>query len=289
MRLVFILGLFTAATVFAQQTFVDDSAIMKQLEDGVAALIKAEKMGDPQALQKQLVEHDRANTRATLFRTPVATNQLERAAFYKDFRPRLGILAEVRKGRGASKWDFVVGAAFPLTADGIFATTYHGLSEEAGKPCRGVVVMMPDGGIHPVTNVLAAAKAVDCAIVQVAAGDTVFVPLPLAPDPDITSNVRLIHGPNRRFSTYHEGLVTRFYLKERHGKKVPRMSTSVAHSSGSSGSPMFDERGNVVGMICGNVYFTYARKSDRSPLTEMVLRECVPSSSIQKLLKTAGE
>ena len=76
---------------------------------------------------------------------------------------RLLIVARLYKCGRCTNWHSGSATGFPLTKDGIFATNYHVLEQTDGKT---LAVMDTEENVYPVTQVLAADKDSDVAIVR---------------------------------------------------------------------------------------------------------------------------
>jgi S1-C subfamily serine protease len=63
------------------------------------------------------------------------------------------------------------------------------------------------------------------------------------------------------------------------------MSITADYARGSSGSPVLDDSGAVVGMVADtrSIYYTIDHGAQQN--LQMVVKECVPSASILKLFR----
>ena len=109
-----------------------------------------------------------------------------------------------------------------------------------------MVVMTDDGRMLGVREVLAADKTHDVAIVQMDGAG--FTPLPIATNAPVGSPVFVISHPSGHFYTFTSGMVARYFVNEEEGIKSTMMSITADFGRGSSGCPVFNEFGAVVGM-----------------------------------------
>ena len=153
-----------------------------------------------------------------------------------------------------------------------------------GLPGWGV--LLRDGRVCPVKEVLAADKAADIAIFRVEGEG--FNALKLGEPQKVGGEVHIIAHPDSRFFTYTAGLVSRYYTA-RSGKsaKTIWMAVTAEFARGSSGGPVLDECGNVVGMVANtqSIYYPKKKKSDLRGPFQMVIRNCVRVVDIQKLIE----
>ena len=169
-----------------------------------------------------------------------------------------------------------------LTADGAFATSYHVVNQKTNDV---MLIMTGDGRIAPVTAVLAARRDADVVILQ--AEGTGFTPLPLSTNAPAGMPVRVISTPDNNFFTLSEGVVSRqFVNKRRRGMEpVTMLAITADFAKGSSGGPVFDEFGAVVGIVTSTVSTYYENNNGRRENLQMVFKHCIPSRYLLELAK----
>lgn len=159
-------------------------------------------------------------------------------------------------------WHTAMGCGYALTTDGAIATCAHALQRPPMEVRDArLVVVTPDGVVHPVTSVLACDDAMDAAIVgiDVAAAATPLVPLPLATDVRPGDRAYCWSRPLEQRDFFGAGMVNRFYLDrdvaEEHGRdSLPflaavRMDVDMPWAPGSSGAALLDQCGNAIGHV----------------------------------------
>lgn len=182
---------------------------------------------------------------------------------------------------------------FFISSDGICVTNWHVVGETESS----LYVMTFDQKIYGVSEILAADEATDVAILKVAGSGFEAAPL-TREDPRVGSRVAVISHPSGRYFSFTEGRVSRHSLEPRFRKsdasgttdsaKEPArgdrqmMTITADFGSGSSGGPVFDFSGNVVGMVAATETFYGDELQYRDP--QMVLKLCVPSTSILALI-----
>ncbi len=196
------------------------------------------------------------------------------------YRAGVLIVGSLYKCTKCTKWHTTSAGGFMLTSDGVLVTCYH----VANKPENETLVMMTgDGRVFPVKEVLAANRTADIAILKVEG--TGFTPLPVAADAPIGAPVRVFSHPDSHYYSLTEGMVSRYYTQNRRrAGKVNWMTITADFAKGSSGGPVLDENGNVVGMVDNTMSIYYDEKEGVKDNLQMVFKNCVPSRNILDLL-----
>jgi len=276
------IGLFAIMTTPLQSAtqspvIVDDTVIRKELTKGVGELTDAKKTTSGKDLVAQL---DRKSCKLKLI--PAATSA--KANIYDSCADSVVAIGSVYKCDKCNKWHTSGAAtAWVLTADGVMVTNYHVFN---GKTVAGFGIRTRDGKVAPVVEILAANKETDIAIFRVEGSG--FKPLALGPDAKVGSDLHIIAHPDSRFYTYTSGKVSRYYHKRTHqGMGTPLMAVTADFARGSSGGPVMDSAGNVIGMVAStqSIYYPPKKKTDKKGPFQMVIHNCVPVSSIRALVK----
>jgi serine protease Do len=178
--------------------------------------------------------------------------------------------------------------AWVLTPDGVLVTNYHVFADPEKEEVFGI--MTRDARFYPVTEILAADSANDIAIFKVPA--KALQPLALSTGEPVGKKVYVISHPDSQFYTFTQGQVNRYTL-QRDDPKAPLvkyMSVSAEFARGSSGGPVLNEHGAVVGMVCSTKTVYYGEKGkDKDDDVQMVMKFCIPGDSIKELLKPAAK
>ncbi len=175
-----------------------------------------------------------------------------------------------------------VATAWAVSADGLMITNQH-----IFKKARGKVMGVGDrhGRVHPVIRVLAAHEGDDTALIRVEAEN--LAALPLGNVPPIGAEVEVISHPHNRFFMHTFGRVARYFRMPRPDDQPSsiRMSITADYAKGSSGGPVLDREGGVVGMVSStqSIYYESKDGTPKGPL-QMVVKNCVPLSAIKSLL-----
>ena len=282
-----LLALLLPISTYAQEASpkpqtIDDRQIRARFEKELGQLKDDGKTPEPKSILKQLSE--RKNHAAKLPQIGSSSKTGSTASIYSSRKNSVLCFGHIYKCDKCDKWHGNIAGGFIITADGLAVTNYHVMeSEKAGA----FGAMTADGKVYMVEEVLAASKDDDLAIVRLA-GDG-FSPAPVKAGEAVGSKVVAISHPQGRFYTVSEGIISRYY-KHRRGRQnfTDRMAITADFAKGSSGSPIFSADGSVVGVVSSTDSIYYDRdKSGSESNLQMVIKSCVPSSSILKLLSEA--
>ena len=228
---------------------------------------------------------------------PISDRELYRRASESVF-----VVCSMYKIEDTDEWQTSLATAFAVTADGVLTTSCHVFDNEDDAAI--VVVMDRNRKVYPVKELLAANKKADTCLFRIDARD--LKPLPLAEDGIPGTHVRVLGHPGDSFYFMSNGLLANY---ERDHDGTIWMNTTADFGQGSSGGPVMDEFGNVVGQV-SRTFTLYAggesrgrprrvasdveEKSDKEPSggdgsdladPQMVFKSCVPVKTLRALIK----
>jgi serine protease Do len=172
-------------------------------------------------------------------------------------------------------------------AEGEVVTNHHVLDD---KTAGELGVMTFDGTVYAVLDVLAADREGDAAILRIDPAGAALSALPLSDGVKTGDNIRVIGHPDGRFYTLTEGIVSRVFTEAASDEDGTRtwLTVTADYGGGSSGAPVLNEVGEVVGMVSS----TAALLADAAEGTEpgaadvqMVFRDCASAETIRGLMK----
>ena len=279
--LAMILGLMVAGRhVAAEPLVVDDRELMVKMCASIGALAKGGKAMKGSALIKALA----AAPEGAVVTLPVG---LAAAKTYEERVKSVFMLAAVYNCGKCDKWHPMGAAtAWCLTSDGVMVTNHH-VFEKAKGEAWGVFGM--DGKAYRVTGILAKNKAADVVLFKVEAEN--LTPLALGDPAEVGARVSIISHPDGRFYVNTGGEVARYAKAQGRDEKGGYwMAVTAEYAKGSSGGPVMDADGRVVGMVSNTQSITYGPQG-KDPMKpqgphQMVIRNCVPVAAISALVKT---
>jgi len=179
---------------------------------------------------------------------------------------------------------------YVIDPKGIIVTNYHVMAmyafmKDGNKP-KGFVVRMANGRTYAVSAVLASSKKNDLAVLQLDTHGDVLPALSLADSARIGDKIYILGHPKGIHFFFSQGNVNNKYMEEvgEGDNKFFRemMSVSADYATGSSGGPVMDIYGNVVGTVANTRMFLH---SEMNAGVQMVLKNTVPVESLWNLVR----
>lgn len=182
-------------------------------------------------------------------------------------------------------------SGYIIDSSGIIVTNYHvvnGYVTKHNTKSRDVlVVMLKDGSLFPVQEVLLADQSNDLAIIRIDPSGTELQALPVATqDAEIGDPVFMVSHPKGYFYSFSSGMVTDRFSEINAHQYRNIMAISADFAAGSSGAAIIDQFGNVIGTV---TYTKTLQHSDDDSKTQMVLKATIPASSLLKLIKEGNQ
>ena len=255
---------------------VDDDAIRDCLTRAGEKLLKSSDLVEMKALIAQLDRRECSVKLCAELKEKVGSVEL-----MARHRAAVAVVATPYKCKDCEKTHIGTATGFFIAEDGVLVTCYHVVDAPEEQT---MLVMAGDGRIARVTEVLAADRADDIAILRVEGSG--FTALPLAAGAPTGAPVRVFSHPDERFYSLTEGYISRYSIFAEEGKRKTRVMTITADfAKGSSGGPVFDESGNVVGMVASTESIYYDDADEKQSDLQMVFKHCTPAAAILRLIK----
>lgn len=256
---------------------VDDAEIKRTLVSQATSLMDQGRTADSQTLAAQL------NTNRCQLKLPEGDPGVgEAPQILAVARESVVVVSWLYKCAKCTRWHATTASGFVIGSEGVVVTNYHVVDSADNQ---ALVVMTADQHVYPVQRVLAADRAEDLAILKVDAQG--LRPLSIAADPDaapVGSAVTVISHPDSRFYCCTSGIVSRYTRIRSQGQLVRAMAITADYARGSSGAPVLNERGQVVGVVCSTESIYYTKSAQRQNDLQMVYRTCIPVASLAKLV-----
>jgi len=187
-------------------------------------------------------------------------------ALAKQARPAVYLLA-IQDDDGEVKGS---GTGFLVSSDGLLVTNHHVI---AGA--KQIIAKAENGGLFPVLRVVASDPGNDLALLQLEAKGLPCLTLAPAGSAEAGTRIAVIGSPLGLEGTLTEGIVSA--RRKLPGQKREVLQISAAISQGSSGSPVLDPQGRVVGVAS----FLLAEGQS--------LHFATPAEKLQALIRKSGQ
>lgn len=212
---------------------------------------------------------------------PAASVPLAWHEVYAASQPGTVIVASGGRCDDCGKVHPRVASGFVISPSGLLVTNYHVVNLDESSP---MVVLDAAGVVHQVAGWIKVSKSEDLALLQLA-GEGPFDFLPLADAvPGPGTEVAVLGHPDKNFYFFSTGVVSRYFIQQ--GNRVPNLSVTAPFAKGSSGGPVLDQRGNVVGIVRATDSIYYTEHGEEQKDFQMVVRMVVPVDLLRKLLES---
>lgn len=219
---------------------------------------------------------------------------------YDAVLPAVVALTSVYQCDKCTKWHGGGLATGWIAAEGLVVTNHHCLDLPAGHLLGA---MTADGEVFAVTDVVAVDPDADAAVLRIDTRGRRLPRLALGDPPSPGAVVTTIGHPRGRFYCLTQGVVSRYHRHRRRDQAAsavgePRtwLSVTAEFAVGSSGGPVLDPAGRVVGMVSRTAEAPrpasppdQGGKAPRPepPAGQMTFRDCVSLESLRGLLRVA--
>ena len=254
---------------------VDDQALRKRLAVEGERLIEQKQITEMDELIKQL-GRDCCELELPQPKK-IAGGPVEVFAKAKD---SVVLVAGLRKCEKCVDWHAAAASGFAI-ASGAIVTNYHVVDDSKKE---ALVVMTSDGRVLPVECVLAASQENDLAILKLDVDD--LAPLAIASDtPPVGSPVSVISHPAGRYYCFTSGIVSRHMKMRSKAGETEGLSITADFARGSSGAPILDSQGRVIGIAKCTESVYYTEKGNEQKNLQMVFKMGIPAKNVLKLIK----
>lgn len=176
---------------------------------------------------------------------PPAVEPLSAEALFEKILPSVVIMAAFEPDPETGELEISLAAGFVVHASGIVVTNFH-VIDVPESPI--LVAMTADGVVHPVSRVLAVSPRADIAVCRLE-GTHDLPALPFTASARPGTRLHALSHPDASFWSFTDGILSRFFTLREDGVAKTMFATTADFAVGSSGGPLVDDRGNVVGMV----------------------------------------
>lgn len=264
---------------------IDDEAVITAMQSTLEAAVG--KAGIPSAdeLGKLAKSKKRSQPEIPLPGTPAAPP----AATYEALCKSVYLIGSLYKCGKCDDWhQGGTATAWCIGSDGLMITNAHVFRSAEG----GIMgVTDREGRCYPVTALLGWDMSTDVAVFRVDAKD--LQALPLGAAAEVGADITVISHPGGNHFVRTSGSISRYVKRPlgRNGDKVTWMAITADYAKGSSGGPVFNDAGQVVGMVSNTLSLytgSKAKPANKGDL-QMVIKHCVPGDAIRELFQKPAE
>ena len=252
----------------AKPAVINDRAIIGQMTREATRMMDSDETVSMESLIEQLKKEPRA-------KLGLPEGKGGRA---EDVQKAIAVVGGVYKCKRCTRWHVAPASGF-LIAEDLLVTNYHVVNQPERS---ALAVRLFDGRVFMVESVVVASERYDLAVVRIP--NTGITPVALGQAAPVGAKVDLISHPNQNFYTLSEGRVARYFMTQRDKKTVPAMAITADFGRGSSGAPVLNEAGEVVGIAASTESLYYTEDDGDQKNLQMVFKNCVPVSQLRELI-----
>jgi S1-C subfamily serine protease len=244
---------------------IDNQRLYRQFLEGGRALTQRAGVLDPKAIAERLLQ----TKRPASIQLP-QVNGLGKLEFSSLAKSSLmfGIVYDC--GR-CSRLHANIAGGVVISADGLALTNHHVLDRD-DKGVMEVFAMTHDGKAHPIVEVLSSDEKQDVALVRLG-GEGPFFPAPIASEvPLPLEPTTVLSHPSNQFFVLTQGVVSRHVRSTTRRGVEQWMEITADYAAGSSGSGVFNARGEIIGLVSRNIPL-YRKEPPHSVIQGAVDRE----------------
>jgi hypothetical protein len=226
---------------------------------------------------------------------PVSHEKLEPPELCERLRESTLAVGTLYKCPDCGGWHFSGSTGFVVSEDGIVSTCCHVLMEDSDPKVAVAFLIAADstGRVFPVQSVLAADTDADTCFLSISG--TGLKPLPLRAGVRPGESVYCLSNPGGYFFMFTQGLIARLNRRANtdghgHSNGVPSrpillLNITAEFAPGSSGAPVVDSCGNVVGQVASiaDAGETSADDEDQPTSPSVPIRFCTAAEEILRL------
>jgi S1-C subfamily serine protease len=271
----------------AEPVFINDAKIEKVFVERLAAMVGKE---DTLTMREaEMAIEKNPNRKVSIPEIPAKTSPETPSSLYRQCAPSVVSIGSIFKCEKCDEWHHGGAASgWIASPDGLIVTNAHLFKDAKEDP---MAVMTLDGEIFPVKEIVAADVEKDIAILRIDPGNKTLRALPLANSAEPGDEVHVISHPQGQYYCLTSGKISRFHRDHLKEDQEPTdwMSITADFAGGSSGGPVLNKNGEVVGMVASTLT-AYSEASDcktrPGPDVQMVFKDCIPLPSLRSMFQS---
>jgi len=218
-----------------------------------------------------------------------STKNLSGAELFQRARQSVLVISSLYYCTRCTKLHSTLAGGVVIGSSGEVLTNEHVIRGRPDRKHETIVAMTADGTVIPVREVLAGSRKDDLAIVRLdMSGAKSLPPLPLGTNPLPGTAIRVMSHPNKHFYHLSSGIIARYFPETGPNGQTEVMSITADYGRGSSGCPVLDRKGNIVGLVSRTSSLYYRQTKEKQENLQMVFKLCVAASSIRTLTEKSA-
>ena len=272
---------------------IDDDDYLDKVTTASAKLLRKHKLVSVDSLRAQV------HTKGAPIKLPAMSQQkLSPPDLCDRLRQSTLAVGSYYKCPECGEWHFNSSAGFVVAEGGVVCTCCHVvLGEEEGVKESYLVAADSSGNVFPVKSVVAADTDADTCFLKIDASE--LKPLPMRPNVRAGERVYCLSHPGGYHFMFTEGMVARLNRRRDEAldsrgrsntngvltRPILYLNVTAEFAPGSSGAPIVDETGNVVGQVSSIADAGEPDSGDENnaPSPSVPVRFCVAAEEIATL------
>jgi len=262
--------------------YTNDSQILEEFKAEAKALISEGVQFTPEKAARELKKN--MNKRIYIKSPSPNKTALKGSSIYQK-----AVRSTVLIGKPYSHGDhnhFATASGYIIDRSGIVVTNYHVVEVYANR-IREAFAMLAhtnDGKTYLVKKILSASKEQDLAILQLETNGDKLTPIALGQPATVGSTIYVLSHPQEMVNFFSKGIVSRNVKNEDHHSNILEyeMSITADYGVGSSGGPILDRFGNLVGTVA-STYNIYANPQQNKGL-QIVVKSAIPVAALKMMI-----
>lgn len=231
---------------------------------------------------------------------PLSAQRLSPPDLYEHLRQSTFAVGSYYLCPDCHDWHFTSGSGFVAGENGVLCTCWHVIAaQDEGVKEAYLVAADSEGRVFPLESLLAVDKEADTCLVKIAA--TGLKPLPVRTGVRPGERVYCLSHPGGFYFMFTEGIVARLnrrpnevldaqgHFTDQLTRPVLFLNVTAEFAPGSSGAPVVDELGNLVGQVASIAEAGEPSNGDdkNPPSPSVSLRFCTASEEILHFASTS--
>ncbi|MDF1825709.1 MAG: serine protease [Verrucomicrobiales bacterium] len=270
--------LFLSQTAKSADDFIDDAAIKARFRESLIGFIEERKGLTAAEVRRELKREKSMEPGLSVENEPAEAVNYTAPELYQQAKEASLIIGHLYLCDSCDEWHTNLAGGVAISPEGLVLTNFHVLQFEKAAIFG---VMNSKGEVSRISKVIASSRSDDLAIIQLDSNEQASF-APLASGIMIGEEVALVSHPDSHFYSFTTGRVSRLSIEPK--LRTRRVEITAPFARGSSGSGIFNRRGQLLGLASATnaVYYEEDQRGERN--LQRVIYSGVPLPSIRDLL-----